>query len=248
MSTSPAPAPAPAPAAPPASFLLFSRSRGAGLSRSNPSVMLSATYAHSLYWLWYNLDFNPFLQSAGFDVDTRIGLLGGGLALFMNGAAATYATHLVKDVQLRNNVLRVRRHGLPFGLPQKEEDATLFRVGEVLVPPEDSGSTMVPRGGGGEGVRLGVEATGVQPLKIQDKEKQGWKLSYLLDIDNGEFPVGTELANAVLVGGRQVTKEQLVAGMLGSAPEGLGEKKRERWNPAKERRKKRGGKRKEEGE
>ena len=191
--------------------------------------MLTAAYVHTAYWVWYVVSFNPALIKAGVEgIDDRIGLVGMGLAGFMNAGAAVYARHLVSEVELRNGIVKVAAHSLPFGRPDEKEGAEMYRVGEVLIPVDklkpEEGIKMLRREGG----------YSYQPLKIQDKAKQGWRLSYLLDVENGTYPLGDQQAFSVLHRGISLNTEQLLAGAGTAGGGGGGEKKEKaRFNPNK---------------
>ena len=87
-----------------------------------PRALLSLSTIHTGYWIWYVTDFTPFVQgqiaalessaasvaaattsvttTALVDLDTTIGYLGLGLAIFMQIGSLLYPTSLIQEIQL----------------------------------------------------------------------------------------------------------------------------------------------------
>jgi len=188
----------------PSQFTLFSR-KSPGFSPANPSMMLTASYFHSAYWVWYVYSFNPALIQAGVTgVDERIGYVGFCLAALMNAGAGVYARHLVSSVELKNNVLKLHTHSLPFGMAEAPTSAgELFRVGEVLIPLTGHDSPNP-----GPEILTPESRRTYQPMTIQSKDRQPTlPFSYLLDLENGGWPMGTLQAHTVLARGRLHVEE-----------------------------------------
>jgi hypothetical protein len=207
---------------------LFHRGGMNRFAPSNPSFMLAASYFHTGYWTWYVTSFNPALIAAGVDgVDVRVGYVGFVLAFLMNSGAAVYAKHLVSNIDVRNGILRVQAHTLPLGLPEAKSDKNeMYRVGEIKIPKDDKRPN--------EGISMLRKESGYtyQPLRIQNKERQGWRLAYLLDIDNAKWPMGDVQGYNMLHHGRTLSEEELVSGGSPDFP------KRKRHNPAQRRKRK----------
>ena len=144
-----------------------------------PRALLSLSTVHTGYWTWYVCDFTPHVQTAvqvattsaitdasSITIDTTVGYVGLGLAIFMSIGSALYPTSLIQEIQLKEPIivgksdydhdqdkhssasatLQIRTYSLPFITPSST--VTQYNVGDVLIDSPNDTKEIITKGGG----------------------------------------------------------------------------------------------------
>lgn len=180
-----------------------------------PRATLGFSTFNALYWLWYTFDFTPSVNASAYEkaalhqidaetldlllVDSTMGYVGLGLALFIWGGSVWYPKHLVSAIWKSEGDLAVSTLGVPFvKVPgilgemstkfterqlQSEPNVQFFNIGEIGVVGEKETNEILIKLDGELGKKRGHLA-----LQVNNPDADSGVLSalnkknYLLDI------------------------------------------------------------------
>jgi len=138
-----------------------------------PRYLVGFNMFHSVYWVWYVVDFVPAVAAKGaFEVNELVGSVGLGLALIMLGGSCLYPRFLVGEISRtqKGNGTIVKCYTLPFVRLETNESATVYPRGKLRIENETARETILKDGKKSlwdVDRHLGIEAEGSRfPLLI----------------------------------------------------------------------------------
>jgi hypothetical protein len=83
---------------------------------TTPRAILGVSTFHSLYWIWYAVDFMPAVNQSPLEhlhIDPVVGYVGVFAALFFNMGAAMYPGSLISKIGIKDGQLCIFTHSFP---------------------------------------------------------------------------------------------------------------------------------------
>ena len=137
-----------------------------------PRIVLGLSSFHTLYWLWYVIDFIPTVNASPQEylhIDPVVGAVGIILALFCNLGSLLYPWSLISRIGVQGNRICVFGHSLPTTAPA--EKGVAYEYGEVFMDPSSHETKRI--------LDKGEFVKGFIALKAADR-----RLPYLLQIQD----------------------------------------------------------------